>query len=98
MTRTPKGVRYDRAEMEADALDDRLAAGERRTLAKEQPLLAVERDCCTSGQCFDCVRVTRYGVSTRIIHTTTRDRKEAERIAHNWRSYNATVIPFPDPE
>lgn len=56
----------------------------------------VERNCCTSGQCFACRHLPR-GIHVRVEQTRTPDKAQAEVIAGNWREYGAVVKEAPQP-
>jgi Fe-S cluster biogenesis protein NfuA len=58
-----------------------------RTLKK----YAIERDCCTSGNCSTCHDLP-YGTKRRVEQTDADTPEEADRIRDNWRAYNATVM------
>lgn len=52
---------------------------------------AVERDCCTSGQCFDCTG--RKG-RLRVVQLAGLDERTAKAVAANWRAYHPRVVPI----
>lgn len=52
---------------------------------------AVERDCCTSGNCLYCERKP-LGERMRVIQVDNVSKDRAEMIARNFAAYNATVI------
>jgi len=51
----------------------------------------VMRDCCKSGNCFECRHVTPYGKPLRIVHADGYSEAYARHVASNWRTYNATA-------
>jgi len=58
---------------------------------------AVLRDCCTIGNCDKCNGVTPFGVKLRVCQTSLHGgvtKKYAAEVAHNWRAYNAEVVPL----
>ncbi len=54
----------------------------------------VMRNCCTSGNCIDCIGKTRPGVPVRIMQADFLTKDQAEKIAANWSSYKAVAEPM----
>ena len=50
----------------------------------------ITRNCCTSGQCFDCLPLG-YGRQKRVEQFRTTDKKYAEQVRSNWREYGAEI-------
>jgi hypothetical protein len=57
----------------------------------------VMRDCCTSGQCFDCQHLP-VGTKIRVEHISCHTQIRADTIAQNWKAYNAKVEPIGKPK
>ncbi len=57
-----------------------------------QPMYAVLRACCTSGNCFHCTRKSPYGTPLRVEQYRTADAAKAAEVARNWHGYRATVV------
>lgn len=55
----------------------------------------VMRNCCTSGNCFECRGVTPYGKPLRIVQADGYSEAYAARVAQNWSLYKATVERMP---
>lgn len=51
----------------------------------------VLRQCCTSGNCGVCARVTPYGKTIDVEQYRTGDKAKAEQVARNWAAYKARV-------
>jgi hypothetical protein len=51
----------------------------------------VVRNCCTSGNCFECRGVTPYGEPLQVIQGSGYSKKRAEQVANGWKTYQAKV-------
>lgn len=51
----------------------------------------VMRDCCTSGNCFACTKITPFGTPIRIEQWRCGNRAKARTVAKAWAHLHATV-------
>jgi hypothetical protein len=55
----------------------------------------VVRACCTSGNCTQCLAGWDKAKRKRVIHMDRLSKKTAERVAQNWKRYDAVVELMP---
>lgn len=59
---------------------------------KTAKVYLVMRNCCTSGNCIKCMKVTKRGVPMRIEQARYTDRLKAEQVAKNWSVFRAEMV------
>lgn len=63
-------------------------------------LYKVVRNCCPHGNCDKCCSMSSnpqpYGTANRVVHMDGLAKKQAERIAANWKDYKSEVVEEPD--
>lgn len=59
------------------------------------PKFKVMRDCCTSGNCIECMHLP-FGKKLRVSQMGDKPlaKELAERVARGWAGYNAKIEPF----
>lgn len=57
------------------------------------PKFQVIRNCCTSGNCFDCRDVTPFGKPLRVVQSEHDLEERANQVAAGWERYKAEVQP-----
>jgi len=51
----------------------------------------VTRNCCQSGNCFQCRHVTPLGKCVRVVQADGYSKAYAEYVAKNWKEYGAVA-------
>lgn len=66
-----------------------------RLRAARRGSFRVMRNCCTSGNCFECRGVAPFGKPVRVEQASGYSQEYAEHVAANWARYRATVERMP---